>query len=381
MRMLAGLLGARRAIEVGVFTGYSALCVALALPEDGELIACDVSEEWTAIARRYWEEAAVAGRIRLELAPAGETLDALVAEGPGRGDFDIAFIDAGQDGLRPLLRALPGTVAPRRPGADRQRALGRFSSRRERHFRGHPGAPLPQRKAPGRPAHRALHVAGGATASRSRGSSTENAACRSEGPVARRADSGPPLVCGRSPRRGGSSAGACRGGEPPRCRARNFANARPRARVVDFRHSREACPREGGGRESTRKQCATGSFVAAVTHLRQTSRSEAYSLRIRTLGSSLVACLEPHGYWNAHHPPRRHGRLLRVGGGARASGSRRSAGGGGRKPGGTGSGGSGQLRGPRVRGTKRDAGGAREAAVSPCGLHSIAHDPLRRSVG
>jgi caffeoyl-CoA O-methyltransferase len=93
MRMLAGLVGARRAIEVGVFTGYSALSVALALPEDGELIACDVSEEWTAIARRYWAEAGVAEKIRLELAPATETLDALLAEGRA-GDFDIAFIDA-----------------------------------------------------------------------------------------------------------------------------------------------------------------------------------------------------------------------------------------------------------------------------------------------
>ena len=93
MRMLAGLIGARRAIEVGVFTGYSALSVALALPEDGELIACDVSEEWTAIARRYWMEAGVASRIRLEIAPATETLDALLAEGRA-GDFDIAFIDA-----------------------------------------------------------------------------------------------------------------------------------------------------------------------------------------------------------------------------------------------------------------------------------------------
>ena len=93
MRMLAGISGARRAIEVGVFTGYSALCVALALPEDGELIACDVSEEWTAIARRYWGEAGVAGKIRLEIAPAGETLEALIAGGRA-GDFDIAFIDA-----------------------------------------------------------------------------------------------------------------------------------------------------------------------------------------------------------------------------------------------------------------------------------------------
>ena len=93
MRMLVGLVGARRAIEVGVFTGYSALCVALALPEDGELVACDVSEEWTSIARLYWAEAGVASKIRLHLAPALETLDALVNEGRG-GEFDIAFIDA-----------------------------------------------------------------------------------------------------------------------------------------------------------------------------------------------------------------------------------------------------------------------------------------------
>ena len=93
MRMLAGLVGARRAIEVGVFTGYSALCVALALPADGELVACDVDEEWTAIARRYWCEAGVASKIRLHLAPAVRTLDALVREGRS-GEFDMAFIDA-----------------------------------------------------------------------------------------------------------------------------------------------------------------------------------------------------------------------------------------------------------------------------------------------
>ena len=93
MRMLTGLIGARRAIEIGVFTGYSALSVALALPEDGELVACDVSEEWTAIARRYWSEAGVASKMRLEIAPAAETLDKLVREGRG-GEFDIAFIDA-----------------------------------------------------------------------------------------------------------------------------------------------------------------------------------------------------------------------------------------------------------------------------------------------
>ena len=93
MAMLTRLVNARCAIEVGVFTGYSGLSVARALPEDGKLVACDVSEEWTAIARRYWKEAGVDGRIDLRLAPATETLDALIAGG-GAGSYDIAFIDA-----------------------------------------------------------------------------------------------------------------------------------------------------------------------------------------------------------------------------------------------------------------------------------------------
>ena len=93
MAMLTRLVQARKVIEVGVFTGYSGLSVARALPEDGRLVACDVSEEWTAIARRYWKEAGVDGRIDLRLAPATETLDALIAGG-GAGTYDIAFIDA-----------------------------------------------------------------------------------------------------------------------------------------------------------------------------------------------------------------------------------------------------------------------------------------------
>lgn len=93
MAMLTRMIGARKAIEVGVFTGYSGLSVARALPADGRLVACDVSEEWTAIARRYWKEAGVDGRIDLRLAPAVETLDGLIAEG-GAGTWDIAFIDA-----------------------------------------------------------------------------------------------------------------------------------------------------------------------------------------------------------------------------------------------------------------------------------------------
>src|ERR1700730_1554322 len=77
MTLLASAIGARRAIEVGTFTGYSAICIARALPLDGSLLCCDVSEEWTSIARRYWERAGVAGRITLKLAPAINTLRAL----------------------------------------------------------------------------------------------------------------------------------------------------------------------------------------------------------------------------------------------------------------------------------------------------------------
>jgi caffeoyl-CoA O-methyltransferase len=93
MALLARLMGARRCLEVGVFTGYSALCVAAALPADGRLLACDVNEEWTAIARRYWREAGLAERIELRIAPALETLDHLLADGEA-GRFDFAFIDA-----------------------------------------------------------------------------------------------------------------------------------------------------------------------------------------------------------------------------------------------------------------------------------------------
>ncbi len=90
MTLLARAIGARRAVEVGTFTGYSALCVARALPADGHLLCCDISREWTAIARRYWERAGVAGRIALKLGPALDTLRAL----PAGETFDFAFIDA-----------------------------------------------------------------------------------------------------------------------------------------------------------------------------------------------------------------------------------------------------------------------------------------------
>jgi predicted O-methyltransferase YrrM len=93
MALLVKLIGAVKALEVGVFTGYSSLCAALALPPNGHIVACDVSEEWTSVARRYWAEAGVADKITLRLGPAVETLDELLRDGQA-GTFDFAFIDA-----------------------------------------------------------------------------------------------------------------------------------------------------------------------------------------------------------------------------------------------------------------------------------------------
>ena len=96
MALLARLMGARRCLEIGVFTGYSSLALALALPEDGRILACDVSERWTAVARRYWAEAGVSHKIELKLAAALETLERLA--GPrATGTFDFAFIDADKE--------------------------------------------------------------------------------------------------------------------------------------------------------------------------------------------------------------------------------------------------------------------------------------------
>ena len=94
MAFLVRLIGARRCLEIGVFTGYSSLSVAGALPDDGTIVACDVSEEFTRIARRYWEEAGVAHKIDLRLAPATETLTALLSDAQNHGSFDFAFVDA-----------------------------------------------------------------------------------------------------------------------------------------------------------------------------------------------------------------------------------------------------------------------------------------------
>ncbi|MBL6752577.1 MAG: class I SAM-dependent methyltransferase [Nevskia sp.] len=91
--LLVRLTGARRCVEVGVFTGYSSLVTALALPPGGSLLACDINAAWTDVARRYWAQAGVADRIRLELAPALQTLDKELQQGAA-GSYDFAFIDA-----------------------------------------------------------------------------------------------------------------------------------------------------------------------------------------------------------------------------------------------------------------------------------------------
>ncbi|MEO8810434.1 MAG: class I SAM-dependent methyltransferase, partial [Rhodanobacter sp.] len=97
MALLVKLIGARRCIEVGVFTGYSALSVALALPEDGTILACDISEEYTALGKPFWARAGVEQKIDLRLAPACETLDGCLAAGEA-GTYDFAFIDADKTG-------------------------------------------------------------------------------------------------------------------------------------------------------------------------------------------------------------------------------------------------------------------------------------------
>ncbi|NSC22526.1 SAM-dependent methyltransferase [Streptomyces albus subsp. chlorinus] len=108
LTMLVRLTGATTAVEVGVFTGYSSICIARGLPENGRLIACDVSEEWTAVARRYWERAGLTDRIDLRLAPAAETLRAL----PREPFVDFAFIDADKVGYPTYYEELVTRLRP-----------------------------------------------------------------------------------------------------------------------------------------------------------------------------------------------------------------------------------------------------------------------------
>ena len=111
LALLVRTIGAKRCIEIGTFTGMSALAVASALPDDGKLVCCDISAEWTAIARRYWSEAGVAGRIDLRLAPALDTLRDLAAHG-GKGAYDFAFIDADKSGYDAYYEACLELLRP-----------------------------------------------------------------------------------------------------------------------------------------------------------------------------------------------------------------------------------------------------------------------------
>ena len=111
MALLVRLIGARRCLEIGTFTGYSSLAVALALPPDGRVVCCDVSEEYTAVARRAWASAGIADKITLHIAPARATLDKLRAAGQ-RGSFDFAFIDADKENYDAYYEASLELVRP-----------------------------------------------------------------------------------------------------------------------------------------------------------------------------------------------------------------------------------------------------------------------------
>ena len=111
LALLVELTGARRCIEIGTFTGYSSTAVALALPEDGQIVCCDVSEEWTSLARRYWVEAGVADKIDLRVAPAAETLEQLLSDGE-HAAYDFAFVDADKTGYDGYYERLLRLVRP-----------------------------------------------------------------------------------------------------------------------------------------------------------------------------------------------------------------------------------------------------------------------------
>ena len=152
LTMLVRLVGARNAVEVGTFTGYSSICIARGLPDDGHLLCCDVSEEYTAVARRYWERAGIADRIELRIAPAVETLGSL----PSTRDLDFAFIDADKAGYPAYYEEI---VTRMRPGGlvvlDNMlrdgRVLGSAERRRPRD-RGHERRPGGRRPGGRRPA-------------------------------------------------------------------------------------------------------------------------------------------------------------------------------------------------------------------------------------
>jgi caffeoyl-CoA O-methyltransferase len=108
MTLLVRAIGARRAVEVGTFTGYSALCIARGLPDDGSLLCCDVSDEWTSVGKPYWERAGVAKKIELRIGPAADTLRAL----PKQELFDLGFIDADKQGYPTYFEEILARLRP-----------------------------------------------------------------------------------------------------------------------------------------------------------------------------------------------------------------------------------------------------------------------------
>ena len=137
LTVLTRLVGARSAIEIGTFTGYSALCIARGLPDDGRLTCCDVSEEWTAVGRRAWDAAGVADRIDLSIAPALDTLAAF----PAGTAFDLAFIDADKPNYANYFDALLPKMRTNGRDPRRQRPVGRTrhpTRRRRREHCRHP---------------------------------------------------------------------------------------------------------------------------------------------------------------------------------------------------------------------------------------------------
>ncbi len=144
--LLVRAIGARRALEIGTFTGYGAISIVRGLPEDGHLLGCDVSEEWAAIARRYFERAGLADRIELRIAPALETLRGLDPADP----FDFCFIDADKESYPAYYEEALAAAAPRRPGDDRQRLPRRRRRRCRERGCGDTGDPRAERPGRGR---------------------------------------------------------------------------------------------------------------------------------------------------------------------------------------------------------------------------------------
>ena len=141
LAFLVRLIGARRVLEVGTYTGYSSLCMALAMPSDGRIVACDKSAEWTDVAQQFWKKAGLADRIELRLGSAVDTLEALVKE---RQQFDFVFIDANKEDYDAYYESVLAAGAAERPHRHRQHVARRPGCRSEHHAAEHQRRARPQ---------------------------------------------------------------------------------------------------------------------------------------------------------------------------------------------------------------------------------------------